>query len=125
MLASSLWVFSFLYCSNNGDYPQTDSDRFRLNWRHFLNRIIKIVTSRQTDRLTCDDMLPQNREEFGEFFLRKKKREFSPEILRQFRHFVILRQKKRVKDWSPLSIQSSHLQKQQLLYPKFVIKYSN
>jgi hypothetical protein len=49
---------------------------------------------RLTDRQTGDDILPQNREEFGEFFLRKKKREFSPEILRQFRHFVILRQKK-------------------------------
>jgi hypothetical protein len=39
-------------------------------------------------------MLPQNREEFGEFFLKKKKEENFARNLRQFRHFVILRQKK-------------------------------
>ncbi len=35
-------ISSFLYCSNTGEHPQTDSVRFRLNWRHFCAGSLKL-----------------------------------------------------------------------------------
>jgi len=37
--------FCFLYCSNSGEYPQTESDRFRLKLATLLYRIIQTVRS--------------------------------------------------------------------------------
>jgi hypothetical protein len=56
-------------------------------------------------------MLPQNREEFGEFFLRKKKERNFSRNFEAVSPFCDSSPKKRVKDWCPLSIQSSHPQK--------------
>jgi hypothetical protein len=33
---------SFLYWSNTGEHPQTDSVRFRLNWRHLCAGSLKL-----------------------------------------------------------------------------------
>lgn len=43
MVVVSFFLFPFLSCSNNtGEYPQTDSDGFRLKWRKFCTASLKL-----------------------------------------------------------------------------------